>query len=124
MDLANRVYVLVKTVDDPQVLKASFAELRSYAARHFADEEKFMVSIDFPEAAEHRRQHEIFIDRLDTLARDYQMGAEIRGIDVIGLLGNWWQSHIKGSDGKVAQFAATRKSGNHTKSQALPRQAA
>jgi methyl-accepting chemotaxis protein len=124
MDLANRVYALVKTVDDPQVLKASFAELRSYAARHFADEEKFMVSIDFPEAAEHRRQHAIFIDRLDTLANDYQTGAEIRGIDVIGLLGNWWQSHIKGSDGKVAQFAAARKSGNFTKSKALPRQAA
>ena len=54
----------------------------------------------------------MFIERLDALAEDYRTGAPIRGIDVIGLLGNWWQGHIKGSDGKVAQFAATRKSGN------------
>ena len=113
MELANRVYAMVKTVDDPKVLMAAFTELRSYASRHFAHEEEFMARIDYPDAAEHRRQHQIFIERLDALAEDYRTGAPIRGIDVIGLLGNWWQSHIKGSDGKVAQFAATRKSGHH-----------
>jgi methyl-accepting chemotaxis protein len=124
MDLANRVYAMVKTVDDPKALIAAFSELRSYASRHFADEEKFMARINYPDAAEHGHQHRIFIERLDALAEDYRTGAPIRGIDVIGLLGNWWQSHIKGSDGKVAQFAAARKSGNHTNSQALPRRAA
>ena len=39
MDLANRVYAMVKTVDDPKALIAAFTELRSYASRHFADEE-------------------------------------------------------------------------------------
>ena len=36
MELANRVYAMVKTVDDPKVLMAAFTELRSYASRHFA----------------------------------------------------------------------------------------
>jgi methyl-accepting chemotaxis protein len=39
-------------------------------------------------------------------------------------LGNWWQGHIKGSDGKVAKFAAARKSDNSPRTQDLPRQAA
>jgi methyl-accepting chemotaxis protein len=124
MELANRVYGMVKTVDDPKVLTAAFTELRSYASRHFADEEKFMARINYPDAVEHGHQHRIFIERLDALAEDYRTGAQIRGIDVIGLLGNWWQNHIKGSDGKVAQFAASRKSGNHSGTQELPRQAA
>ena len=124
MELANQVYTMVKTEDDPKVLMAAFSELREYASRHFTQEEEFMVRMDYPETVDHRRQHQIFIERLDALAKDYRTGAPIRGIDVIGLLGNWWQSHIKGSDGKVAQFAAARKSGNQTKSQALPRQAA
>jgi methyl-accepting chemotaxis protein len=109
MDLANRVYAMVKTVDDPKVLTAAFSELRGYASRHFTQEEEFMVRIDYPETEEHRHQHQIFIERLDALAEDYRTGAPIRGIDVIGLLGSWWQSHIKGSDGKVAVFAAARK---------------
>ena len=124
MDLANRVYVMVKTVDDPVVLKNAFTELRSYASRHFSDEEAFMTRIGYPDAAEHRAQHQTFIERLDALAEDYRTGAPIRGIDVIGLLGNWWQGHIKGSDGKVAEFAAARKSGNSPRTQDLPRQAA
>ena len=79
-----------------------------------------MARINYPEAAEHGHQHQIFIERLDALAEDYRTGAPIRGIDVIGLLGNWWQSHIKGSDGKVAQFAAARKSGNHQERRTYP----
>ena len=79
MDLANRVYVMVKTVDDPVVLMKAFTELRSYASRHFADEEGFMSRIDYPDAAEHQRQHQIFIERLDALADDYRTGAPIRG---------------------------------------------
>lgn len=124
MELANRVYVMVKTIDDPDVLKEAFAELRAYAFRHFSDEEEFMTRIGYPDAAEHREQHRMFIERLDTLAEDYHTGAPIRGIDVIGLLGNWWQGHIKGSDGKVAEFAAGRKSINHPGTQDLTRQAA
>ncbi|HYI69771.1 MAG TPA: bacteriohemerythrin [Skermanella sp.] len=124
MELANRVYAMVKTMDDPAVLKEAFTELRSYASRHFSDEEAFMIRIGYPDAAEHRAQHQSFIERLDTLAEDYRTGAPIRGIDVIGLLGNWWQGHIKGSDGKVAKFAAARKSGNSPRTQDLPRQAA
>jgi methyl-accepting chemotaxis protein len=91
-----------------------------------------MDRIDYPDAAEHRNQHQQFIKRLEHVAEEYRMGAPVRGIDVIGLLGSWWQNHIKGSDGKVAQFAAARKaapqstpkSAAHGKSQALPRQAA
>jgi methyl-accepting chemotaxis protein len=124
MDLANRVYAMVKTVDDPKALIAAFSELRSYASRHFADEEGFMSRIGYPDVAEHRHQHQIFIERLDALAEDYRTGSPIRGIDVIGLLGNWWQNHIKGSDGKVANFAANRRSASHTISKDAPRQAA
>ena len=84
-----------------------------------------MSRIGYPDAAEHRRQHQIFIERLDALAEDYRTGAPIRGIDVIGLLGSWWQNHIKGSDGKVAQFAASPEIRvTQTRSQDLPRQAA
>jgi methyl-accepting chemotaxis protein len=83
-----------------------------------------MSRIGYPDAVEHRRQHQIFIDRLDGLAEDYRTGAPIRGIDVIGLLGSWWQNHIKGSDGKVADFAANRRAASQTISTDAPRQAA
>ena len=68
-----------------------------------------MTRIGYPEAGEHRRQHQMFISRLDALSETYRKGAEIRGIDVVGLLGGWWQTHIKGADGAVARFAAERR---------------
>ena len=79
MELANRVYTMVKTVDDPKILMAAFTELRSYASRHFAQEEEFMARIGYPEAAEHGNQHQMFIERLDALAEEYRTGAPIRG---------------------------------------------
>jgi methyl-accepting chemotaxis protein len=109
MALVNRVYATVKGKQDPVVLAEAFAELRRYASEHFADEEAFMLRIGYGEAEEHRKQHQLFISRLDVLTENYRSGAEIRGIDVISLLGSWWQNHIKGSDGAVARFASLQK---------------
>ncbi|WP_051512296.1 bacteriohemerythrin [Skermanella stibiiresistens] len=110
LELANRVYFSVKGGEDPKLLSRAFDELRAYASKHFADEEGFMTKIGFPEAEEHRDQHRMFISRLDALAEDYRQGAAIRGVDVVGLLGGWWQTHIKGFDGAVARYAAARRS--------------
>ncbi|UEM05368.1 bacteriohemerythrin [Skermanella rosea] len=109
LELANRVYASVKRGEDPRALSAAFNELRSYAFEHFSEEEEFMTRIGYPDAGEHRRQHQMFISRLDALSETYRKGAEIRGIDVVGLLGGWWQTHIKGADGAVARFAAERR---------------
>ena len=107
MDLVNRVYAAIKAGAEAGVLAEAFADLRRYASKHFTEEDAFMVGLRYPGTDEHRRQHQTFLARLDALAEDFQRGAKTTSIDVISLLGSWWQNHIADADAAVAHFAAS-----------------
>ncbi len=109
MDLVNRVYAAVKSEQDGKILTAAFEELRRYASQHFREEEEHMARIGFPGADVHRREHQVFIARLDGLAESFRTNKGAGGIDVISLLGSWWQNHIRNSDAAVARYTGVGK---------------
>ena len=81
MELANRVYTMVKTVDDPKVLMAAFTELRSMPPGISPMRKlSWPASITrMPPSTGH--QHQLFIERLDALpritAREHRSGVSM-----------------------------------------------
>ncbi|MBK1665378.1 chemotaxis protein [Rhodospirillum rubrum] len=104
MTLVNSVYGHVKQGEAGAALEASFGELKRYSIEHFAEEEAFMAKAGFPQAETHRRQHQHFLERSEALFETYRQGADTAAVELMGLLGSWWETHIRIYDTELAHF--------------------
>lgn len=80
--------------------------LESYAADHFAAEERCMEEAGYPDLAEHRKRHEEFTR--DLTARRAKLGGELATprllVDLSSWLADWLTDHIRGVDAEMARF--------------------
>lgn len=83
------------------------AFLDSYTRKHFADEEKYMLSISYPGYDEQKKAHTAFIAQLEKLSQDYKAS----GGSLTTILGankmviDWLTKHISNMDKKIGEFA-------------------
>ncbi|NMA02940.1 MAG: hemerythrin family protein [Clostridia bacterium] len=78
-----------------------------YTKKHFADEEEYMLRIEYPGYDEQKRAHTAFIAQLDKLRKDYHTsGGNITVIiNANQLVINWLTKHISNMDKKIGEFA-------------------
>jgi hemerythrin len=84
--------------------------LDSYTKKHFADEERYMQSINYPEYASQKKAHDGFIQELTKLRNDYKTsgGNLLVIINANQMVLNWLTSHISNMDKKLGEFAAKK----------------
>lgn len=80
--------------------------LDSYTKKHFADEEKYMLSIHYPGYAEQKKAHAAFIAQLAKLKNDYSIsGGNLTVIiNANQMVLNWLTQHISNMDKKIGEF--------------------
>ncbi len=81
--------------------------LDEYTRKHFADEEKYMLSIRYPAYDEQKKAHTAFIAQLDKLRNDYKTsGGNIAVIiNANQMVVDWLTKHISNMDKKIGEFA-------------------
>ena len=79
-----------------QVLNA----LVAYAEQHFADEERRLEEIHYPELLNHRRAHERLLREIFELHGRYERAQADATEDVMSFLKAWLLDHILGFDKK------------------------
>ncbi|MEL7623141.1 MAG: bacteriohemerythrin [Clostridiales bacterium] len=81
--------------------------LDDYTRKHFADEEKYMLSIRYPGYDEQKKAHTAFIAQLDKLRNDYKnSGGNISVIiNANQMVVEWLTKHISNMDKKIGEFA-------------------
>lgn len=85
--------------------------LDEYTKKHFADEEKYMLSIHYPGYEEQKKAHTAFIAQLAKLSNDY----ETSGGNLLVLLGanqmvvDWLTQHISTLDKKIGDYAMKKR---------------
>ncbi len=81
--------------------------LEDYTKKHFADEEKYMVSLNYPGLSAQKQAHADFIRQLAKLRSDYDAsGGNILVIlNTNQLVLNWLTQHISNMDKQIGQFA-------------------
>ncbi len=93
--------------NSPKVrLQELIVGLLDYTKTHFAREEVYMKRMGFPELENHKKQHELFIDRANSFYTKMADGKMILSLEVTNFLKDWLVNHIKGSDQRYAQFAS------------------
>ena len=76
--------------------------LRQYAVTHFADEERALQLIGWPQLAAHRELHRGFTQRLGELDGACRRGDLTAGTMLLGFLAAWLAGHIRSVDHEFA----------------------
>ncbi|MDE5717285.1 MAG: hemerythrin family protein, partial [Lachnospiraceae bacterium] len=81
-------------------------ELRDYTKFHFADEEKYMQSIQYEGLDAQKRAHEAFVSRLEEMDLDHIDENQQETLeDLMEFLTEWLVNHILHSDKKIGAGA-------------------
>lgn len=81
-------------------------QLKSYTAKHFADEEEYMESIQYKKIFTQKIQHQQFIDKLDEIALDRLDESEDQDkmiSEILQFLTDWLIDHILGLDTQIGK---------------------
>lgn len=84
--------------------------LEDYTKKHFADEEKYMLSINYPGYAEQKKAHTDFMGQLTKLRNDYNSsgGNLLVIMDANQLVIGWLTKHISSMDKKIGEYAKSK----------------
>jgi hemerythrin-like metal-binding protein len=85
--------------------------LEDYAQKHFAYEESYFISHDFPESAEHIEFHRAFMRTIADMRKELDMaGANMKlANDISKFTADWLIMHVRGTDHRYEVFIETGK---------------
>jgi len=102
--IINELYDAMKQGKGKDVLSGIIRNLIHYTKIHFQTEEKYFAKFNYPETAQHKREHDAFVDKVSDFKQDFEDGKLSVTISIMNFLSEWLQKHIKGSDQKYAKF--------------------
>jgi hemerythrin len=112
VDLLNRFYEGIRSGQDTNQLTLLIAGMIDYTRFHFANEEKYMQSIRYPDIESHKEKHELYVAKLMEYDQKIKKGRLVLSLEVTKYLKSWLVNHIKGSDMQYAIYANLTKKAN------------
>lgn len=82
--------------------------MKDYTVMHFNKEEALMKQHNYPHFAQHKKEHEYFIDRVITLEEKIKKGTIIVSFEITSFLRDWLKSHIQNTDKQYTEFFLKR----------------
>jgi hemerythrin len=108
IELANDLVVNILRCEDiekeRQITEAALAELVAYTAKHLQEEESYMQQYNYPEIAEHKREHEILMTEAQRILAESQQGKSGFSFDALMVMKKWLEEHILVCDKKLGEF--------------------
>ncbi len=98
---------LKSVIDDTgesKTIAADLKKLQEYAVTHFKAEEDLFLKINYPDAADHKREHEEFqkeLQKLDVLAHGSD---DLSRLKLLLFLSTWFSKHIMTADKKYIPY--------------------
>ena len=76
-----------------------------YAQTHFYTEEKYMKQVDYPDLADHKKEHDSFVNTVLGAVKDFEAGNS-EPLALARFLKKWLLNHIAVSDKKYGPYLA------------------
>jgi hemerythrin-like metal-binding protein len=89
-----------------------FSDLAGFTKKHFADEEAYMESIDYPELNGHKQIHHNLLAKVGEFGKTINTGS-FDSVALVAFLNDWLVKHIMGVDMKYARYSDNRAIESH-----------
>jgi len=109
ISLMNALYEHNERGSDKTSIGRAFTELLEYTRVHFADEERFMASVSYPDLANHAQAHKHLLLCVELQAREFADGNGKVPSRVFDFFKSWLTSHILGADVKYGHHSRAHK---------------
>ncbi len=87
-----------------EMIQNSLEEVLRYTKYHFAREETLMELNVYPDFAEHQKQHQAMIEKINLYTSEYRIDKSHAIDHVLHFLQSWLLQHIKGSDQEYVPY--------------------
>jgi hemerythrin-like metal-binding domain len=91
-----------------EVLGKILDELAAYTVYHFSTEEKYMEQCGYPGLAFHKKEHDTFVGKVESLIQDYQANKLGITIELMTFLKDWVSNHIQITDKNILILSIKR----------------
>jgi hemerythrin-like metal-binding protein len=90
-----------------QVIGDVLLKLISYVCFHFEEEERLLLSCNYPDFADHRQEHDDFVKRLQETQEHFHDG-EALSRSTLEFMSDWIVRHIRGTDQKYGPLLRSK----------------
>lgn len=104
IEMINSLYVSMERGEGNNVLLPIVDELVKYTAYHFSAEEETFAKYNYPDAEQHKKQHESFVAKALELADGLKKGSSVLTNEVLDFLQDWVVTHIMKVDSLYSDF--------------------
>lgn len=101
----------VKSGEGSEAVGEVIWKLITYVTEHFSEEERLMLSCNYPGLVAHRQEHDQFVSRLREIQVSFIDGHEM-GKNVLDFMVDWLVCHIKGTDQGYSRFIHQQETKN------------
>ncbi len=97
-EIVKDLYIAMENKDDRLALAQIINNLIRYSKEHFTEEELALLNTQYQNYEKHRKQHKLFIEKIEQFAADYNSGQHLLHFDILLFLKNWVLQHILVAD--------------------------
>jgi hemerythrin len=110
--IINRLHEATTEGRGTDVIGEIMDELIIYIATHFSMEEKYFAEFDYPDAEEHKREHDALIEKVSAFANDFEKALHSSrsalAKELLQFLQIWWRYHMMETDSKFVTLFKER----------------
>jgi hemerythrin len=99
-----KVYRFLLTGEKGKDLFELVERLDTFCKLHLLDEENEMEEMDFPVIEDHKFEHAMFIRHLDNFVGGYEELDQVKSVEELLFLKEWFMEHIQVFDKRYADY--------------------
>jgi len=107
--IGRELYAAMSAGQGKSVLARILDRLVQYTTVHFAHEERLMQLHGYPDFAKHKAEHDALVKQVLAFQAEFTSGRATMAVQVLQLLKDWLEKHIKGSDAAYAPCMKAQK---------------
>ncbi len=104
IDMINDFYDNIASRSNKDNISTLLSSMKQYTLEHFTREENYMKKFNYPDYESHKKEHDVFIAKVNDLEEKFTSGKLVLSLEVTVFLRDWLKKHIMGTDKKYSDF--------------------